>query len=158
MRELAQSRNYAIAHEYEDAFLVLPGGRRVLVGSFYGDPACALIDHRERWCVVAGCGLLVYFLREPFRPADEIGPGKRPELSRPQVCPSEQYAWVHPSWGGDPWWVEAVYQPSDDAVRFVVDPASALAGVYELRLQGLEVVQMVGASQDAAPGTSLEGK
>lgn len=135
MRQLARSRNYAVVHEYEDAFVVLPDGRRVPVGSFHGDPACALIDHRERWCVVAGCGLLVYFLREPFRPAD--------------VFPSEQYAWLHPSWGGDPWWVEAIYQQSDDVVRFVVDPASSRAGMYELRLPGLEVAQLLGALEDA---------
>jgi hypothetical protein len=142
MRELARSRNFAVAHEYEDAFLALPDGRRVPVGNFYGDPACALIDQRERWCVVAGCGLLVYFLREPFWPAD--------------VFPSEQYAWVRPSWGGDPWWVEAVYQPADDLVRFVVDPASVRAGVYELRLPGLEVAQVLGAPQDAAPGAAAD--
>jgi hypothetical protein len=72
------------------------------------------------------------------------------------VFPSEQYAWVHPSWGGDPWWVEAVYQPADDAVRFVVDPASARAGVYELRLPGLEVVQLVGAPPDAEPSAAAD--
>jgi hypothetical protein len=137
VRELTRSDNYAVVHDYEDAFLILPNGRRVPVGSFYGDPACAVIDRRERWCVVAGCGLLVYFLHEPFRPAD--------------VFPSGQYAWVRPSWGADPWWVEAVYQPSDDAVRFMVDPHGPHAGVYELRLPGLEVVPLVGVPRDAGP-------
>lgn len=128
MRELARSQNFSIFHECEDAFLKLPNNRRIPVGSFYGDPVCALIDYQERWCVVAGHGLLVYSLKEPFYPAD--------------ILPSEQYVWVLPCWGGDVWWVEAIYQRGD-AVRFVVDLASSRAGVYELQFPSLDVVKLV---------------
>ena len=129
MWQLARSRNYAVLHEYEAAFIEVPGGRRISAGHFYGDPACAVIDWQERWCVVAGCGLLVYFLREPFAP---VGLG-----------PSDQWARVYHEPGAERW-VEALYQRSDDAVRFVVDPGGPNGGVYELRLPGLEVEVLVG--------------
>jgi hypothetical protein len=124
MRELARSRNYAVLHEYEEAFLETSDGRRVSLGSFYGDPECALIDEAERWCVVAGCGLVVYFLREPFSPVN--------------ICPSEQYVWVYPAWV-NPQWVVGMSQPSRDVVRFTCDPDGSRTEVYELRFPTLEV-------------------
>jgi hypothetical protein len=127
MRELTRSQNYVVQHEYEDAFLVLPDGRRVAVGSFYGDPTCALIDQTEQWCVIAGCELVVYFLREPFSPVD--------------IFPSEQYAWVYPTWAAPPW-VVSMSQPSPGVVRFSLDPAGSRPGVYELRFPTLEVVEI----------------
>ncbi|OBV41122.1 hypothetical protein [Janthinobacterium psychrotolerans] len=73
---LAQSGRYRIEHEYESASVVVPGGARMVIGAFYGDPAAALIDADERWCAVAGEGLIVRSLApggacvEYFRQAD----------------------------------------------------------------------------------------
>jgi len=126
VRELTHSTNYIVLHEYEDAFLERGGGERVALGSFYGDPACALIDREERWCVVAGCGLVVYFLREPFSPVD--------------IFPSEQYVWVYPTWA-DPPWVVDMSQPSPNVIRFALDPYGDRPGEYDLIFPALEVVK-----------------
>lgn len=66
MIELAHSNNYRILHEFETVWLLSVGRENVVIGDFYGDPQVAVIDEDEKWCAVAGCGLIVYFLREPF--------------------------------------------------------------------------------------------
>ena len=77
MRALARSRHYVVEHEYESAWVTGPDGCRVAIGEFYGDPAVALIDVAERWCAVAGEGVIVYRLGpapacvEYFRSAGE---------------------------------------------------------------------------------------
>ena len=35
---------------------------------FYGDVEKAIISPEERYCVMVGCGIIVYFLSEPFNP------------------------------------------------------------------------------------------
>jgi hypothetical protein len=40
--------------------------RPVSVGNFYGDAEFALIDRNERFVVTGGCGIVIYFLREPW--------------------------------------------------------------------------------------------
>ena len=75
--ELARSRRYVVEHDYESASVTGPDGRRMPIGEFYGDPAVALIDAAERWCAVAGEGVIVYRLgaagtgAEYFRSAGE---------------------------------------------------------------------------------------
>ena len=61
-RELARSGHYVVEHEYESASVSGPNGVRTVIGEFYGDPAVALIDAQERWCAVAGEGVIVYRL------------------------------------------------------------------------------------------------
>ena len=74
---LARSRRYLVEHEYESASVTGPDGFRMPIGEFYGDPAVALIDAEERWCAVAGEGVIVYRLGaagagvEYFRSAGE---------------------------------------------------------------------------------------
>lgn len=58
-RALARSRHYLVEHEYELASVTGADGIRVAIGEFYGDPAVALIDAQERWCAVAGQGVIV---------------------------------------------------------------------------------------------------
>lgn len=76
-RGLARSRRYLVEHEYESASVTGPDGFRMPIGEFYGDPAVALIDPEERWCAVAGEGVIVYRLGaagagvEYFRSAGE---------------------------------------------------------------------------------------
>ena len=59
MRTLARSRRYLVEHEYESASVTGPDGLRMPIGEFYGDPAVAVIDVAERWCAVAGEGVIV---------------------------------------------------------------------------------------------------
>ncbi|MCA6363423.1 MAG: hypothetical protein IM638_10325 [Bacteroidetes bacterium] len=59
-----------MTHEYESAFLDFKTAQRAtkFLGHFYGDPSCALISRDEKFAVIGGDGLLVYFLQKPFLP------------------------------------------------------------------------------------------
>ena len=65
-RELARSATYIVQHEYEQATVTAADGRQASLGEFYGDPAVALIDIHEQWCAVAGEGLVLCRLGQPF--------------------------------------------------------------------------------------------
>lgn len=65
-RELARSATYSVQHEYEQATVTAADGRQASLGEFYGDPAVALIDADEQWCAVAGEGLVLCRLGQPF--------------------------------------------------------------------------------------------
>ena len=66
---IAESSNYFIIGQYEDAFLYSKSDNKLLadIGCFYGDPEGGLIDWNERFCVTYGCGYIIYFLRPPFQ-------------------------------------------------------------------------------------------
>ncbi len=65
-RELARSATYRVQHEYEQATVTAADGWQASLGEFYGDPAVALIDADEQWCAVAGEGLVLCRLDQPF--------------------------------------------------------------------------------------------
>ena len=65
-RELARSAGYIVQHEYEQACVIAADGRQASLGEFYGDPAVALVDVEEKWCAVAGEGLVICWLEQPF--------------------------------------------------------------------------------------------
>ena len=65
-REMARSATYTVQHEYEQATVTAADGRQACLGEFYGDPAVALIDADEQWCAVAGEGLVLCRLGQPF--------------------------------------------------------------------------------------------
>lgn len=65
-REMARSAQFSIQHEYEHAKVTRADGRHASLGEFYGDPAVALIDINEQWCAVAGEGLVLCRLEQPF--------------------------------------------------------------------------------------------
>ena len=126
---LARSKQYSISNEYEVVYLHRPDGQKIVIGDFYGDPAAAIIDWEEKWCVTVGCGLILYWLKEPFRPY---------EYDRNTVQWSEIYR--SPP---DEWWIEAVYQVDDNLVRLVVDPQSDHAGVYELDISDMAIRKLI---------------
>ena len=63
---LARSARYTVEHVYEHAKVMAADGRQASLGEFYGDPAVALIDGLEQWCAVAGEGLVLCRLGQPF--------------------------------------------------------------------------------------------
>lgn len=64
---LAESNNYKVVGEYETVTLINKRtALSVSIGDFYGDPQGAVIDTYERFAAIYGCGLIVYFIREPF--------------------------------------------------------------------------------------------
>ena len=95
-RKLAHSRHCEILHEYETVWLIFQGRTPVVIGDFYGDPEVAIIDIDERWCCVAGLGLILYFIGEPF---EEYESNRQ----------TSQYFELGRE-GPEKWWVEAVQQ------------------------------------------------
>lgn len=65
-KELARSAHYVVTHDYEHASVLAADGRQASLGEFYGDPAVALIDINAQWCAVAGEGLVLCRLGQPF--------------------------------------------------------------------------------------------
>ncbi len=65
---LAESKNYYIIGSYEEASLYRKSDDKYVgsVGHHYGDPTDGLIDWNEKFCIVVGCGVIVYRLKEPF--------------------------------------------------------------------------------------------
>ncbi len=69
MNILAQNEKYIVWNEYETTYLTIKDEDRIVeIGDFYGDPICALIDTNNRYCVVGGCGVIVYYFNEPYLP------------------------------------------------------------------------------------------
>lgn len=127
-RLLARSEHFTVSHEFERVMLT-GRGREVIIGDFCGDPQAAVIDWHERWCVTVGCGLIVYFLRDPFAAY---------EYDRQ----TDQWSELHRG-PDDAWHIEAVYQASEDTVRFVADPVAPESGVYELRIPDMALAKLI---------------
>ena len=124
-RILTRSENYRITSEYEVVWLEGIAHKPIVIGDFYGDPEMAIIDWNERWCIIAGSGLVIYYLKQPFE--------------------AYQYNYITEQWDecfrspNNQWLIETVYQVGDNQVRFVVDTNDKKAGVYELELDNLSV-------------------
>jgi hypothetical protein len=128
-RILAQSKNYTIFHHYEIVSLNRPSSNPVIIGDFYGDPQAAIIDKHKNWVIIVGCGMILYRLQEPFIPYE--------------YDKKTTQWWDAFRSPPDDWWIKSVYQVADTKVRFVVDPWSAHAGVYELDMESLSVTRLI---------------
>lgn len=65
---LTESKHYKVYHEYENVILeIKESQKRILIGDFYGNPQMAVISEYEKFCVMCGCGIIVYYLKEPFK-------------------------------------------------------------------------------------------
>jgi hypothetical protein len=122
---LAESANYRVYSEFETVFLERPGGPAVVIGDFYGDPECAIIDRQERWCIVAGCGLILYRFQKPFR-----------EYDCSTVCNQWTELFRERS---DVWWISSVTQINDDVVALELSPNEKHAGTWELNVTDMSV-------------------
>ena len=69
---IAESEHYIVKGDYESSNLYRKSdGKRVAgIGHFYGDPEAGIIDKNEKFCVVVGCGVIVYRIKEPFQEYD----------------------------------------------------------------------------------------
>ena len=114
---LAAAAGFRIRYDYEDAVLEWPGGRLAL-GDHYGDPACALLDLDQGWCVVGGEGLVVHDFGRPISAAappqaDQV---RRHELWRRANPPPD---------GARCWFVTALAPLGAQRVRAVTDEHGA---------------------------------
>ncbi len=67
MIKLTESIHYEIYGEYESVILKIKySTREVMIGDFYGDVEKVIISSDEQYCIMAGCGIIVYLLKEPF--------------------------------------------------------------------------------------------
>jgi hypothetical protein len=102
-----------------------PDRCQIVIGDFYGDPECAVIDIDEQWCVVAGCGLIVYRMKKPFHP-----------FAYGVVC--DQWAEFGRN-NDDIWWVSRLEQTGPSQVRFTVSEDDRHTGRYELNVESMDV-------------------
>lgn len=126
---LAESEHYRVSYEHEVVFLTRklqpPSGADVIIGDFYGDPSAAIIDAKERFVMVAGQGLIIYYLTEPFEPY--------------------RYGAKTNQWIGllreppDSWWIESLIQQDEDTFLFEVDAHSDRSGTYKLIFPRLKI-------------------
>ncbi len=69
MNKLAESEHYEVYKEYETVFLKAKSSDKIIsIGDFYGDVAKAIISPEEEYCIMAGCGVIVYRLKAPYIP------------------------------------------------------------------------------------------
>ena len=67
MKIISESNNYLIMNEYENVFLkIKKTSQMIFIGDFYGDPEIALISANEKYCIIGGAGVIIYYLNEPF--------------------------------------------------------------------------------------------
>ena len=128
-------------HEYERVWVCLQDGRDIPVGEFYGYVAAAIIDEQERWIIGVGCGLVLYRLREPFGPY---------ECYKEHQVHSDQW-WEAHRYPPHDWSIEAVWQVTEDTVRFVVDVWSEHAGVCELNVESRSIRKLLRKRGELGP-------
>lgn len=68
IKYLAESANYKVISEYETVKLYFKNVKKdpIIIGDFYGDPTSAIISVDEKYIVMAGYGIIIYKLQEPF--------------------------------------------------------------------------------------------
>lgn len=60
---LAESKSYIVYNDYEIVVLKNKSDcSEIIIGDFYGDPDGALIDTEERFVLMYGCGVIIYYL------------------------------------------------------------------------------------------------
>ena len=69
MVKLVESVHYEIYKEYEVVLLKIKSSDQIVpVGDFYGDIEKVIISPTEEYCIMAGCGVIIYQLKAPYTP------------------------------------------------------------------------------------------
>ena len=69
MIKLVESIHYEIYKEYETVFLKIKSSdKSIPIGDFYGDVAKVIISTTEKYCIMVGCGVIIYQLKAPYIP------------------------------------------------------------------------------------------
>ncbi|MBC9229486.1 hypothetical protein HI850_009120 [bacterium SPL81] len=109
--QLTESDHYKIIHLYEAVFIAPIDSNNINeyteIGDFYGEPEVAIIDQNEKWCAIGGCGLIIYFIQEPFTP-----------YQYDQKC--SQYFEIHRSPPAI-WWIEDLQQISPSQILITLE-------------------------------------
>lgn len=62
------TRYLAIVHDWRDVLLCLPDRDPLSVGTHYDEARAVKVAPSGLWCASGGCGVLIYFLRNPSHP------------------------------------------------------------------------------------------
>jgi hypothetical protein len=126
---LAESKNLLVINEYEKVFLDFKNSnRKVYIGDFYGDPQAAVISNEESFCVMVGCGLIIYHLQEPFEEfAYKKSTSQWIELFRES---------------GKEWWIESIEVIDNLNIMFTVEEVDTEnGGRYKMNIDDLEPIK-----------------
>lgn len=107
MNLLAESKHYMVYSEYESVTMLIKATKReLLIGDFYGDPQGAIIAEDETYCIMWGCGVIIYYLAEPFKEYEY-------DIKTKQ--------WNE--WGRDKpiVWIENIESINDETIRLMTD-------------------------------------
>ena len=121
MHLLAESKHYLVYKDYEDVTLkVKETGREIRIGDFYGEADLAVISQDEKFCVMSGCGVIIYFLKEPFREYEYyVTTSQWKEWGR--ECPKEVI------------WVDSIKCINDNTIEVIEENGNVyLLDVYKL--------------------------
>lgn len=123
---LTESQKYIITSEYETVFLTIKeNGRIVTIGDFYGDVEKVVISDDERFCVMGGCGLIIYYLHEPYQ----------------EYCyntTTTQWKELYRENGGV-WWIDDIEYMDNSAVEISVENGNK----YRLDVYSLDLVSLI---------------
>lgn len=126
---LAENKNLSVTKEYEKVFLSLKNSnRKICIGDFYGDPQTVAISNDESFCVMGGCGLIIYYLHEPFEEFKyNTATSQWKELFREN---------------GKEWWIEDVEILDDITIMFTVEETDIEnGGRYRMNIDSIEPIK-----------------
>ena len=147
-RYLAESENYKVTSEYEYATLHFKNRlfcNSVYIGDFYGDPDCSIISRDEKYLVVAGCGLIIYKLKEPFKEYSNQNSNQYSEFFREPE---------------NHWWINGLHQADvDDDWKYFRFVAANNEGefIYKMNAEDFSFEKLASSvdSQQPHPGPRL---
>jgi hypothetical protein len=127
---LAESQNLIVTNEFEEVYLNFKkNNRKVRIGDFYGDPQAAAISDDESFCVMVGCGLIIYYLHEPYVEYEY----NTSEIQWKEFFRTE----------GRVLWIEDV-DVMDSLITFTVEKADIQnGGRYQLNMDSLELSKCI---------------
>lgn len=120
---LAESSNYIIYNEYEIAYLKHKGfSNKVRVAEMYGDPIGAYISDDEKYCLIFGCGIVVYKLCRPFKD---------------YICGNQCKQWVDFFIDDGIWFLSILHV---DAHNILIE--SENNGIYSIKLDSMTILKV----------------
>jgi len=130
-RVLAESNKFIVTSEYEEVYLNFKDSRkRICIGDFYGDPESAAISDDESFCAMAGYGLIIYYLKEPF------------EAYRYHVSTDQWDEFFRDKGRG--WWIADVKIADNSVITFYAEQTDTeVSGRYEMKADSHVVCKCV---------------
>jgi len=130
-RLLIESENYTISNEYETVYLTFKKtNKKIVIGDFYGDPESAFISVDESYCVMGGCGLIIYYLKEPFEIFEYH---KKSEQWKELFREKDSI-----------WWIKEIKEGNTSkSVEFIIDECDGFkSDIYEINVYSLEITKI----------------